>query len=160
MKADLEKRYIERTAALAESEARARDLSTEFQALFDLSTVGLFRLNEQGAVEKLNTKWCVRDVIAPPQVYTDPWAHRYEVTGAPPDMPLNEWPAYVMPEDLQPTIAIFTDAVERQGSCQLTACVSSCSAPAVNQAECLRQERGRAAKRRSSLWTRAFVCRC
>lgn len=57
---------------------------------------------------------------------------RYDISGMPKDAPGDDWPKWIMPEDLENTFAIFSDAVQRVGSCELQATWKSGASSLIN----------------------------
>lgn len=97
MRRELEKRVHERTRALAESEIRYRNLAEEYSAVTNVSPVGIFSLNSERNLRFVNPPW-------------------YDISGHPRDLPLDEWPNSVHPEDRDTAMSIFNNLAKHPGS--------------------------------------------
>ncbi|BGP19092.1 hypothetical protein JCM10213v2_007179 [Rhodosporidiobolus nylandii] len=80
MRVELEKRVEERTRALIESEGRNRALAERYSMLSTVSPVGVIEINSSGQLTYANPRW-------------------FEISGASPLRPLEDWKETVVPED-------------------------------------------------------------
>lgn len=88
MRRELEKQVQERTRALVESEIRYRNLAEEYSTVTNVSPVGIFALDAEGSTRFVNPPWHV-------------------ISGHSQDLPLDDWPKSVHPDDRVDLIAKF-----------------------------------------------------
>ncbi|GAA5995793.1 uncharacterized protein JCM10292_004752 [Rhodotorula paludigena] len=92
MRKELERRVLERTAALLESEQKLKELAEQHQTLAQVSPVGIFQMDPTGKMIFVNPRYV-------------------EITQHPPDKPHEDWEDDVHPDDVERVRELLTDAM-------------------------------------------------
>ncbi|KAM0750434.1 hypothetical protein T439DRAFT_381120 [Meredithblackwellia eburnea MCA 4105] len=100
LRAELEARVSERTSELHKSEAQLRELAERYEAITQVSPIGVFMLNSATDIVMVNPRW-------------------HEISSHPIDRPYERWAEVVEPDDLPMLVALGDEIKSGRNSGQI-----------------------------------------